>query len=461
MENLKEQTILELTRDMKTVELLEQTAYNWNVAVSRMEQINKEREEGLYDDDGVEAMGVFNRMERVGTMLFALNERPQALLLQGFRRLLAEMNDDHRMDAELTAMLSPKASELRVDRPTFWDRLRTTYLRLGKQEADNSVYVRKLFQTHYLPNMDDEDYLKWMKTLAEPAKEDEEHLDEQQEMIGELAYLGGNIGKVAAGSRQLMAMGLLVMQQTAQLMSQICDISQMDDDAVNDLFEAAKKDLLESEGWGEYWSNHLRHLEMRGGLKEELKKDQQEVESKLLDVHHYLYNKWNESPDAFGQALKRQKMSDDDLLKLLFLLAKKDAIALEQEEPDKRRETMENNALEAAMKLRELADDKYYDDYEDTWRQIVRCKPIAALLTEFNSSKYNQGFNMMCLCKIVGYLHREYHFYGSHSPEDMGKFMSDKYVKNSRDTFANYIKKKDTMLNEQCFKELDAIVKKE
>ena len=66
MENLKEQTILELTRDMRTVELLELIAYNWNVAVSRMEQINKERAEGLYDDDGVEAMGVFNRMERVG-----------------------------------------------------------------------------------------------------------------------------------------------------------------------------------------------------------------------------------------------------------------------------------------------------------------------------------------------------------------------------------------------------------
>ena len=66
----------------------------------------------------------------------------------------------------------------------------------------------------------------------------------------------------------------------------------------------------------------------------------------------------------------------------------------------------------------------------------------------------------MCLCKIVGYLHREHHFYGSHSPEDMGKFMGDRYVKNSRDTFSNYIKKKETMLINQCFNELDAIVKK-
>ena len=111
MENLKEQTILELTRDMRTVELLELTAYNWNVAVGRMEQINKERAKGFYDDDGVEAMGAFNRLERVGTMLFALNERPQALLLQGLRGLLAEMSADHRMDAELTAMLSLKASD--------------------------------------------------------------------------------------------------------------------------------------------------------------------------------------------------------------------------------------------------------------------------------------------------------------------------------------------------------------
>lgn len=65
----------------------------------------------------------------------------------------------------------------------------------------------------------------------------------------------------------------------------------------------------------------------------------------------------------------------------------------------------------------------------------------------------------MCLCKIVGYLHREYHFYGCHTPEDMGKFLGDKYVKNSFDTFSNYIKKKETMLNDLCFKELDSIVK--
>ena len=66
---------------------------------------------------------------------------------------------------------------------------------------------------------------------------------------------------------------------------------------------------------------------------------------------------------------------------------------------------------------------------------------------------------MMCLCKIVGYLHREYHFYGSHTPENMGKLLGDRYVKNSYGTFSSYIKKKETMLNSQCFNEIDEALK--
>ena len=459
MTDRKEQTILELVRDKNALHLLECMRHNWDVAASRMEQITKEREDGLYDDNGVEVMAVFNRVERVGTMLFALKDRPQALLLKGFREFLQSVKDDHRMDRELAVMLSPKASELKIDAPTFWERVKAVYLASDIRNSEHEAVVRKLLQTHYMPHMDDEQNLSWMKVLTEPAKNDEALKTEQQELIDTMAYLGANIGKVATCSKQQMAVGLMLIHQTATLMADFCDIRQMDGEAVDGIFESAKKELLESEAWKEYWTEHLRHLSMRGELAEQLKKDQEEVETWLIDVHDYLYNKWNEGPDAFGQALKRQDMSDEELLLLLFFLAKKDAIALEVEEPDVRRQKMEINALEAAMKLENLAEDRYFDHYETIWKQILASEPIATLLMDFNSSKYNKGFNMLCLCKIIAHLHRQYHFYGSHTPEDMGKLLGDRYVKNSYDTISNYIKKKETTLTSLCFKEIDDIMK--
>ena len=457
----KEETILALASDERVSELLQLLSYNWDVAAQRMETIARERREQLYDDCGVEAMAVFCRMERIGALMVALNSRPQAFLLGGFRQLLHQMHDDHRMDCELAAMLTQKSSAKTIDGPTFWERLKELYLMKGRTSLPHDAIVRKLFQTRFLPNLDDEENLRWMQTLVQPAQGGEQELqDAQQELMERMVFLGQNLGQVASDSRAEMAVGLTVVHELTELLADMCDLSKMDDETVSNIFETAKAELMESSDWQEYWADHLKHLELQGELADQLAKDREEVETWLADVHHYLYNKWNESPEAFGRALKSQQLGDEDVLKLLFYLAKKDAIALETESPDQRMEHMQENALQAAMKLRELAADKYYDQYEALCRQILENKLIAPVLADYNSSKYNQGFNMQRLCKIIGYLHREYHLFGSYTPEDMGKLMGDRYVKNSRDSISNYIKKKSSDLTAQIFSELDAIMKK-
>ena len=276
---------------------------------------------------------------------------------------------------------------------------------------------------------------------------------------GGLFALSKILSKTAYDNRVLMAMGLLIRHMVVELICKKLDIQNYEDAVVANLFEQAKKQLMESDAWHEYWTNHKRLLESKGSLDMQWKQDAAETEQWLLNLHGYLYNKWNESPEAFGQALKRERLDDDKLLLLLFYLAKKDAIALETEEPGKRRRKMQERAFETAMKLENLAAGKYFNDYAAIWQRIILSENISQQLLNYNSSKYNQGFNMMCLCKIVGYLHREYHFYGSKTPEDMGKLLGDKYVKNSYDTFSSYIKKKETMLNGLCFKEIDEALK--
>ena len=50
MTDKKEQTMLELASDDSAMQLLRSIAHNWEVAASRMEQINQERDQALYDD---------------------------------------------------------------------------------------------------------------------------------------------------------------------------------------------------------------------------------------------------------------------------------------------------------------------------------------------------------------------------------------------------------------------------
>jgi hypothetical protein len=75
-EDIKDRNRLELALDHETRQLISFIAYNWDMAASRMEQITKEREQGLYDDDGTEDIAVFARLERVLSALFAVNGRP-------------------------------------------------------------------------------------------------------------------------------------------------------------------------------------------------------------------------------------------------------------------------------------------------------------------------------------------------------------------------------------------------
>ena len=77
-EETKDRNRLEVALDHETSQMIAYIAYNWDVAASRMDQIVTEREQGLYDDDGTEAIAVFARLERVLSALFAVNGRPQA-----------------------------------------------------------------------------------------------------------------------------------------------------------------------------------------------------------------------------------------------------------------------------------------------------------------------------------------------------------------------------------------------
>ena len=61
-EQKKWEEMICLTTDHEVEEMLRTLEYNWDTAASRMEQITHDRQLGLYDDSGVEAMAVFNRM---------------------------------------------------------------------------------------------------------------------------------------------------------------------------------------------------------------------------------------------------------------------------------------------------------------------------------------------------------------------------------------------------------------
>jgi Fe-S cluster biosynthesis and repair protein YggX len=256
-------------------------------------------------------------------------------------------------------------------------------------------------------------------------------------------------------------MGIMIMHQMTQIFAEYLDLRNMPDEAVDALFEDAKKELMESEAWSTYWRGHIGHLSLMiggGTLQDELAKDAEEVERQLLDLNNYLYNQWDESPEAFGRALKESDMSDDEMLRMLFLLAKKAALENEGETPDLKLQKMRSKVKEYADQLFELVDDKYDYIYNKVWEDIVQNAIIGSQLSKFRTGRHNDGFNMQCFCHIVGWMSREYHMFGSsNSPADLGKKLGDKY---SQDTLKDYIKKTKTMLTAQSISELDTIVKK-
>ena len=458
MTDKKEQTMLELASDDSAMQLLRSIAHNWEVAASRMEQINQERDQALYDDDGVEVMAVFCRLERVGSMMFSMLSHPQALLLRGFHQQIVKMAADHRLDRELVTMMGSQSEGLSIGVPTLWKRLKDIFDKGVKETDEGMDTVQSLYQQHYIPHMDAEQALRAMESVVK-RDEDDEQLAQQLEFMDDMVDFGENIGKVAAFSKNKMAVGLAVIQMAVKLFVNYTDLQHKEDEEVDALFEEAKAELLNSEAWKDYWRSHLSHLALMasGSLSDELKKDAEEVERYLLSMHGYIYNRWDESPEAFGSALKESGMSDDEMLRLLFYLAKKQALEDEGETPDNRLLTMRSSVKQMAERIEDLSDDKYYDAYESIWEDIVQNPILGDQLAKYRNGKHNCGFNMQCFCQIVGWLNREKHFYGSNSPSDLGKKLGDKH---SWETYRDYIKKTKTALTDQSIKELESILGK-
>ena len=457
--NDKEQRNIKLAADHEVRQLLDTATHNWKVAQSRMSQIVQEREKGIYDDNGVEVMAVYARMERVYACITDLLRHPQAFLLPSVINGLRPFLNDDSMDKESTRLLTLSAHDEEVKTVDFWKNLSEYQTSNPHLDSTLDQKVKTLIMKHVMPYLADEDVDEALQNFVDILKSTNE-VSKDDSNVMNFFHLGGKVSEMAADNRPQMALALLMRHLFTEMVCNHIDLTQHNDAAVADLFEKAKQQLLESDSWHDYWANHKQHLERKGSsLDEQWKADAAEVEEWLMDLRGYIYNSWNESPEAFGRALKQQRLDDDTMLLLLFYLAKKDAIAREMEKPDERRRKMKVNAFEAAMKLRELAAEKYYNDYEAIWEQIIMSENISELLMNYNSSKYNKGFNMMCLCKIMSHLQSEYKFYGSHSSEDLGKVLGDRYAKNSYDTFSNYIKKKETMLNELCFNEIGEALK--
>ena len=457
-EEAKDRNRLELALDHETNQLIAFMAYNWDVAASRMEQIVTEREQGRYDDDGTEAMAVFSRLQHVLSALFSINGRPQAVLLKSYRELLEQMKSDNRMNRGITEMITGNTQELSIQAPTIWKRLSDMLPKARESGQDGSAEVHELYQKNYLPNMDSDDAKQTMQVLVNEEEPDEQQQKERDNMFGALVYLGENLGKIASSSKQLMATGMAAVQMAVRLALDATDLRKKEDADVDAFFQAAKEELLSSEAWKEYWHSHIGHLAQKGSVKTELRKDAEEVKQDLLDINRYLYTKMEESPESFGRALKEADLSDDDMLRLLWLAAKKEAIEKESGPMDPERGRMEKGVCEAAQKLKELAADKYYNHYDEIWDDIVLNDIIASQLMDFGTSVHNAGFNMQVFCHIVGWLQENYKFYGQNTSVTLGKSLNDG---KQSDTFKKYIGSPAEDFNQQTINELAAIVAKE
>ena len=457
-EEAKDRNRLEVALDHETSQLIAYMAYNWEVAASRMEQIVTEREQGRYDDDGTEAMAVFSRLQHVLSTLFAVNGRPQAVLLRSYRELLEQMAADDRMNRGIADMMTGNTQELSIQAPTIWKRLSDMLPKARESGQDGSAEVRELYQKNYLPNMDANNAWQTMQALVNEDKPDEQQQKDRDELFDALVYLGENLGKIVSSSKQLMGMGMACVQMAVKLALDATDLRKKEDADVDAFFQAAKEELLASEAWQEYWHSHIGHLSQKGSLKTELHKDAVEVKQDLLDVNRYLYTKMEESAEAFGHAIKEAGLSDNDMLRLLWLAAKKEAIEKEQGPVNPERGKMEKGVCEAAQKLKELAADKYYDHYDEIWDDIVLSDIIASLLKDFGTSVHNAGFNMQVFCHIVGWLQENYKFYGQNTSVTLGKSLNDG---KQSDTFKKYIGSPAEDFNQQTINELAAIVAKE
>ena len=134
----KEKRIIELAGDQEMMRLLNLATRNWEIAKNRVEQITQEREEGINDDNGVEMIPVFVRMERVYACMYNLLRRPQAYLLPSVINRLSPFINEKGMDAELVPLMSEKDESETDD---FW-----TMLSENQTEGiDFSAQIKKMF----------------------------------------------------------------------------------------------------------------------------------------------------------------------------------------------------------------------------------------------------------------------------------------------------------------------------
>lgn len=378
MNDDKERRNIELAADHEVRRLLDMATHNWKVAQNRMAQIAQEREDGIYDDDGVEVMAVYARMERVYACIYDLLRHPQACLLPSVINGLRPFLNDDSMDAESTRLMSLSAHHAEVKAVDFWKKL--TEYQTSDPHLDSTLEqkVTTLLVKHVMPYLTEEDIMEVMTKIGNIMKHVNEVNKDDSDVMN-FFNLGRKVSEMAADNRPQMALALLMRHLFTEMVCNYIDKTQQNDIAMADAFELAKQQLLESDGWREYWANHKQHLERKGGsLDEQWKKDAAEVEEWLQDMRGYIYNSLNESPEAFGRALKREQLDDDTMLQLLFYLAKKDAIVRETEKPDERRETMEDNAPEATMKQPELPAELLTEKAQKYWKRLREAGFIVA-----------------------------------------------------------------------------------
>ena len=376
--NDKEQRNIELAADHEVSRLLDIATHNWKVAQSRMAQIVQDRKDGFYDDNGVEIMAVCARMERVYACMFDLLRHPQTFLLPSVINGLRPFLNDESMDAELTRLLTLSAHHAEVKTVGFWKNLEEHQTSNPHLASTLAQKVPPLMAKHVMPHLADEDMMEVAANIVNIMKHTIEVSKDDSDVM-KFFNLGGKVSEMAADNRPQMALALLMRHLFTEMACNHINRTQQNDAAMADVFEKAKQQLLESKSWRDYWANHKQHLERKGGsLDEQWKADAAEVEEWLMNLRGYIYNSWNENPEAFGQALKQQRLDDNTMLLLLFYLAKKDAIARETERPDERRETMDVNAPEAAIKQTELPDELLTEKAQKYWKRLREAGFIVA-----------------------------------------------------------------------------------
>lgn len=190
------------------------------------------------------------------------------------------------------------------------------------------------------------------------------------------------------------------------------------------------------------------------------------MKNELLSMDGYLMANLERSEEAFGTALLKADWGDEDMLHLLFLLTKMNTL-MEMLEKSAQEETADDNAddieavkhkvVECAMRLKEITTDRYYYLYEAMWQDFVECPTVLNQLTQCSRSKYNDGFNMMVLCHILGWLQHEYRCFGTRTLLDLGKTLGGP---KKGETFKRYIGQKETLLTSQSINELREVIER-